>query len=130
MGIAAMAISLDTSDGRPMDSVIAALEALDAVLVANERRSAAMRERIELIRAAREQGSGYAEIVAGEERPLIVEMLTESAQSLDAVGAEVRRSGARALHRDGLTMEQIAEHFGVSRQRIGALLREARHAGR
>jgi predicted transcriptional regulator len=36
----------------------------------------------------------------------------------------VRRTEARTLHREGLTMDQIAQLFGVTRQRVSALLRE------
>jgi DNA-binding transcriptional regulator LsrR (DeoR family) len=38
----------------------------------------------------------------------------------------VRRAEARALYAEGLTMDQIAERFGVTRQRVSALLRKAR----
>ena len=108
------------------DAVLAALTALVDLLAANERRSAGMRERVGEIRRLRAEGLGYGEIVAQEEPPLIVELLTESAQALDAVGARVRRTEAAALYAEGLTMDEIARHFGVTRQRISALLREAR----
>jgi hypothetical protein len=107
------------------DPVLAAFDALERVLDANDRRSAGMRERIAHIREQRAQGLGYRAIVPAEEPPLIVELLTDSAQELDRVGAEVRRTEARALHREGMTMDQIARHFGVTRQRVSALLRSA-----
>jgi Helix-turn-helix domain len=108
------------------DAVLVALTALVDLLAANERRSADMRERVEEIRRLRAAGLGYGEIVAQEEPPLIVGLLTESAQALDAVGARVRRTEAAALYAEGLTMDEIARHFGVTRQRISALLREAK----
>jgi predicted transcriptional regulator len=109
----------------PTDAVLEAMAALEAVLEANTRRSQAMRERIGEIRALRLAGHSYREIVSAEQPPLIVELLTDSAQGLDRAGAEVRRTEARALHREGLTMDEIAELFGVTRQRISALLRAA-----
>lgn len=109
----------------PHDPVLDAMTALEHVLLENERRSTAMRERMALIREQRAQGRDYRTIVAEEEPPLIVELLTDSAQELDRVGAEVRRTEARALHREGATMDQIAGHFGVTRQRVSALLRAA-----
>jgi hypothetical protein len=102
-----------------------ALDALERVLLANERRSVAMRERIARIRAQRAQGLGYRAIVASEDAPLVVELLTASAQELDRAGAAVRRNQARELHREGMSMDQIARHYGVTRQRVSALLRVA-----
>ena len=43
-----------------------------------------------------------------------------------APGARVRRTEALALHNEGMTMERIAERFGVTRSaRIGALARSS-----
>jgi predicted transcriptional regulator len=53
-----------------------------------------------------------------------VQLLTENARLLHAYGHRVRRTEARALHREGLTMDEIARLFGVSRQRVSALLRD------
>jgi DNA-binding transcriptional regulator LsrR (DeoR family) len=53
-------------------------------------------------------------------------LLTESSKALDTSGSNVRRAEAQALHAEGMTMEQIAERFGVTRQRVSALLRKAR----
>ena len=78
-------------------------------------------------RAARRFGASYADIVSSRDGPLLVHLLTESSAALDTSGATVRRAEAQALYREGLTMEQIAEHFGVSRQRVSALLRKVRH---
>jgi len=66
----------------------------------------------------------YTELVASDEGALIVQLLTESSAALDTCGANVRRAEAEALYAEGLTMEQIAERFGVTRQRVSALLRK------
>jgi DNA-binding transcriptional regulator LsrR (DeoR family) len=68
----------------------------------------------------------YAEVVSSNEGPLIVQLLTESSTALDTSGANVRRAEAHALYAEGLTMEQIAKRFGVTRQRVSILLRKAR----
>jgi hypothetical protein len=78
------------------------------------------------IRKARARGLRYSDTVSGENGPLIVQLLTESATALDTCGASVRRAEAQALYDEGMTMEQIAAHFGVTRQRVSALLRKAR----
>src|SRR5687768_17031123 len=113
---------------RRADAVLEALEALDAALVAHVELSSRMRERITHVTAERDGGATYREIVEGEPGPLLVEMLTEASQSLDAAGAAVRRAETRALYDEGLTMEEIASRFHVSRQRVSALLREERRS--
>ncbi len=106
------------------DPLLDSLQVLDDSLRANEQRSHAMRARIAQIRAQRLAGSAYSDIVSMEERPLFVELLTQSVRELDRAGVRVRRDEARALRREGMTMDGIAELFGVSRQRVSALLRE------
>jgi DNA-binding transcriptional regulator LsrR (DeoR family) len=53
-----------------------------------------------------------------------VQLLTQDSAALDIAGANVRRAEAEALYAEGLTMEQIAKSFGVTRQRVSALLRK------
>ncbi len=106
------------------DRLLLSLDVLERSLEANEQRSRAMRTRIAQIRAQRLLGRPYSQIVSEEERPLIVELLTDSVRELDRAGVQVRRHEARALHREGMTMDGIADLFGVSRQRVSALLRE------
>lgn len=45
-------------------------------------------------------------------------------ERLAAAAARLRRTQARALRDDGLTTDRIAELFGVSRQRVSALLKD------
>ena len=89
-----------------------------------------MRARIAQIREQRRAGRPYSEIVAREQRPLVVEMVTQSVRELDGAGVQVRRHEAQALHREGMTMDGIAKLFGVSRQRVSALLRDGGTASR
>lgn len=69
-----------------------------------------------------EAGHPWSEVVTEERRPLIVERLTEILDSLATHGAAFRRGEARVLHAEGLSHERIAALFGVTRQRVGALL--------
>jgi len=73
-------------------------------------------------RERRSEGHSYMEAVAAEERPL-VELVTRMTESLVTAGSRLRRTQARALHEEGATMEQIAQLFGVTRQRVSALLK-------
>jgi DNA-directed RNA polymerase sigma subunit (sigma70/sigma32) len=101
-----------------------ALADLDGALDRNIEMIQRMRERIAEIRGARDSGRPLSEIVPNEKTPLIVQLLTESTNLLHSYGNRVRRTEARALHREGMTMDEIAKLFGVTRQRVSALLRE------
>jgi hypothetical protein len=116
--------SADADDLRVAeDDVVAALAVVeDAVRQATEIANMII-ERAEHIRVMRSEGRPYREIVPNEERPLIVELLTANLDLLSGVGSRLRRAEARALYDEGLTMDDIAALFGVSRQRVAVLLR-------
>jgi hypothetical protein len=101
-----------------------ALDDLDSALDQSVDMARRMKLRITEIRAVRAEGRTLRDIVPGEERPLIVQLLTESTNLLHAYGNRVRRTEALALHKEGMTMDEIATLFGVTRQRVSALLRE------
>lgn len=108
------------------DSFLQALAALELVIAENDRRATLIKKRMGRIRKARARGLLYTDTVSNEDGPLIVQLLTESSAALDSCGANVRRAEAQALHEEGMTMDQIAERFGVTRQRVSALLRKVR----
>ena len=108
------------------DPFLHALTALEEVIAENDRRAKLIKKRMGRIRRARADGLPYSDTVANEDGPLIVQLVTESSTALDSCGASVRRAEAQALYDEGMTMDQIAERFGVSRQRVSVLLRKAR----
>jgi hypothetical protein len=111
------------------DELLEALTALEKVLADNGRRTSLIKKRIAQLRRLRARDVPYTELVASEDGPLIVHLLTQSSAALDTSGANVRRAEAEALYAEGLTMEQIAKSFGVTRQRVSALLRNSpKHA--
>jgi Helix-turn-helix domain of resolvase len=132
MGIAAMGIAVtgivstmmarttDTSN----DEFLEALVALEEALADNGKRAGLIKKRIAQLRRSRARNMPYTELVASGDGPLIVQLLTESSTALDSCGAGVRRAEAKALYAEGQTMEQIAKSFGVTRQRVSALLRK------
>ena len=115
-----MAVTPDMTD----DEFLEALTALEEVLADNGRRAGLIKKRIAQLRRMRARDVPYTELVASEDGPLIVQLLTESSTALDSCGANVRRAEAEALYAEGLTMERIAKSFGVTRQRVSALLRK------
>jgi DNA-directed RNA polymerase sigma subunit (sigma70/sigma32) len=108
------------------DAFLQALTALEEVIADNDQRAKLIKKRMARIRRARDEGLPYSAAVADEDGPLIVQLLTESSTALDTCGASVRRAEAQALYDEGMTMEQIADRFGVTRQRVSALLRKVR----
>jgi hypothetical protein len=80
--------------------------------------------------------SRFAESMAGKESlpyqqllPLrrrleVIEQISTALRELNRHGHLFRRVEARALYAEGMTMSQLAYVFGVSRQRVSALLRE------
>lgn len=101
-----------------------ALEDLDRALELNIERAHRMKKRIVELQRAIGEGAPLIDTVPTEQAPLIVQLLTDSAETLQECGSRVRRTEAAALHSQGMTMDQIAKLFGVTRQRVSALLRE------
>ncbi len=108
------------------DAFLDALTTLEDVLADNGMRASLIKRRIAQLRRLRSKGASYTELVSSDHGPLIVQLLTESSTALDTTGANVRRAEAQALYAEGMTMEQIADRFGVTRQRVSMLLRKAR----
>jgi hypothetical protein len=81
--------------------------------------------RARALAADTDAGRPLLHTVTQEARPLIVERITDILDTLGASGAKFRRTEARVLHEEGLSHERIAALFGVTRQRVGALLAAA-----
>jgi hypothetical protein len=72
----------------------------------------------------RGEGMSWYDIVSGEERPLIVEQISSAMSSLATAGGQWRREQAAALSAEGVSIYRIAALYGVTRQRVSALLRD------
>lgn len=130
MPIAAIAIaSYAPSMGELHGETDGVLEALAPLVDDLQTNIDSSRQAIELaegIRALRLEGHTYSQILAETGKPLVVELITENLERLQDSGASLRQAHAAALHSEGMTMDEIAEIFGVSRQRISALIRSWR----
>lgn len=101
------------------------LTALDDLVAAGERMAwllALIGEHAEDMHAGRRQGLPYRDIVYRENRPLVVEALTDTIARFEAAGTRFRQAKAAALRAEGLTLEEIGGLFGLTRQRISELL--------
>lgn len=104
-----------------------ALDEFEAAAADNLQRDIEIRRRIARLREHLDDGRPVAELVSSEEAPRVMELLTTTMTTLDTVGSRLRAELAISLREEGLTIEAIATLFGVTRQRISALLR--RHGG-
>jgi hypothetical protein len=86
------------------------------------------RKRANALREDRQSGRTWLDIVSGEERPLVVESISTVLNRLATTGSVWRREQAAALQGEDVSINRIAAMFGVTRQRISALLREREEA--
>jgi hypothetical protein len=86
------------------------------------------RAKANALREDRRTGRSWEDIVMAEERPLVVESISTVLSSLATIGSSFRREQAAALQGEDVSINRIAAMFGVTRQRISALLREREEA--
>lgn len=101
-----------------------ALAEIDLAVRENVARSQEIQDRVEWLIESLDDGGSVTEIAENEAKPKIVEMITTNIETLQSIGSQLRQAEARALRAEGATMEWIADLFGVTRQRISALLRQ------
>lgn len=120
-----------TSSSPAIDRLLAAVAEIEEAAAENVERSLEIQRRVARLRERLQAGESLAEIVESEEPPRVVELLSMNMLTLETVGSELRAAQAIALREEGLTLAAIGELFGVTRQRISALLmqRAALEAG-
>jgi hypothetical protein len=104
-------------------ALVALVDEIGVVIAELER----ARERAYDLQRERRRGGSWEQIVVAEERPLIVEQLSSAMASLAGAGGHWRRMQAHALHDEGVSINRIAALYGVTRQRVSALLRGREH---
>ena len=107
------------------DAAVEALEGLIACLGASIEELERARARAEQLLIDRRAGHPWLDLVTEEARPLVVESISTVLGSLATAGHAWRREEAAALQREKVSINRIASLFGVTRQRISALLRES-----
>ncbi len=125
--------SRENAAGRPdadqqalsADPTLLALQELVAAAEQVGRMTEHVCTRARHIRARRQEGLPYRQIVTDEDEPLIAALLTENIQRLETAGTRFRQAEAHALHDEGMTMEEIGGLFRLTRQRISTLIRAA-----
>lgn len=102
------------------------LEALDGILAAARENIVSwvgVMERVEAIREQRRLGIAYTEMKIEGTTPPIIDTVARNQERLGVAAAALRRAAAHAMAAEGMSHADIARAFGVSRQRVGMLLR-------
>ena len=102
------------------------LEALDELVAAGRSNIVAwmgVMSRVDEVRALRSCGTAYKDMTLAEGFS-IAEAVAANQERLTAAAARFRRATVRQLHDEGMTPSAIARAFGVTRQRVAALLTE------
>ncbi len=112
------------SDQIEHDPAARALRDLMTVLDTCMTELAGARSRAEKLLEERQAGRAWLDIVTAESRPLVVEQISSVMAALASAGGAWRREQAHALTSEQVSINRIAAMYGVTRQRISALLRE------
>jgi DNA invertase Pin-like site-specific DNA recombinase len=105
------------------DEVLDALDALLRAVDVNFESWNRVRERAKSVREQRDRGLRYSEMAIEGEGPAVIEVVAQNQERLTAAAARFRRALARTLAEEGWSYAEIARTFGVSRQRVGSLLK-------
>lgn len=108
----------------PVDHrALASLDDLAAALDDNARDQRLLAGRIRYLRAGAAKGKRWKDLLDGEPRPGALQLSSTILARLTEGSASLRRGLVRALRAEGATIPAIAEHLGVSHQRVSSLLR-------
>ena len=113
----------------PVERLLVALTELETAARNNVERSRQLQRRARYLKKRLQAGDDLTGLVVAEPAPRMVELLSSNMATLETAGAEFRAAEALALRAEGLTIEAIAELFGVTRQRISALLKQKAAVG-
>ena len=116
------------TDRTEQDPAVRALTELVTVLDRCMTELSGARARAEKLLEERQNGQAWLDLVTAESRPLVVEQISSVMAALAGAGGAWRREQAHALASEGVSINRIAAMFGVTRQRISALLRERARA--
>jgi hypothetical protein len=111
------------------DEVLLALGELEAALVRNAEDERLLAARIAQVRLARETGGDWKTILADEDEPGTVQLISTILRRQSEASGYLRRSMVVALRAEGQSIPSIAHLFGVTHQRVSNLLRRVAQGG-
>jgi hypothetical protein len=117
-------VTLDqNSTGGGSDEVLNALNELESALRENAESERLLFQRIAEVRLARENGKDWKSILAAEDDPGTVQLVSSVLRRQSEASGYLRRSLVVALRAEGQSIPSIANLFGVTHQRVSNLLR-------
>jgi hypothetical protein len=105
------------------DPVVTALSALSDVATSSADDLMGLNEHLDEIRSRRIRGWSWHRIIADGDVPNPLSLLTHVATNFARASGAFRRALAVGLRKEGMQVTEIASLFGVSRQRVSALIR-------
>jgi hypothetical protein len=109
------------------DGELAALDDLVTAVEQNARDERMLARRIGQLRNGRAEGRSWHDVLDREKRPGALELSAKALGRLTESSGRLRRALARGLRAEGASIPAIAALFGVSHQRVSALLRRGGH---
>jgi hypothetical protein len=113
----------DHNGSSSSDDVLRALNELESVLRENAESERMLFQRIAEVRLARENGKEWKSILAAEDDPGTVQLVSTVLRRQSEASGYLRRSLVVALRAEGQSIPSIANLFGVTHQRVSNLLR-------
>jgi hypothetical protein len=105
------------------DPVVAALSTLSDVATHSADDLMGLNDHLETIRSHRVRGWSWHRIISDDAVPNPLAVLTAIAANFARASGAFRRALAVGLRKEGMQVTEIAALFGVSRQRVSALIR-------
>ena len=109
--------------------VLAALDAVSEVSDSSNELANEAAERAEQIRSQRSDGESWQDIVSSGFAPSLFELLNRIIAEFAGTTSRLRRALVHMLVQEGMRHLAIAELFDLSRQRIGAILKQSPRGG-
>jgi hypothetical protein len=125
----AMSGDKDSGSESGADEVLSALDELEVVLKENAEHERALLQRIASVRLARQSGQEWKSILADENEPGTVQLVSTILRRQSEASGYLRRSLVVALRAEGQSIPSIAHLFGVTHQRVSNLLRRVAQGG-
>jgi predicted XRE-type DNA-binding protein len=111
------------SGGTREDPVVTALTTLSDVAASSADDLIGLNEHLDAIRSRRIRGWSWHRIISDVDVPNPLSLLTTIATNFARASGAFRRALAVGLRKEGMQVTEIAALFGVSRQRVSALIR-------
>jgi hypothetical protein len=118
---------VEYGEGKPgetgEDPVVEALAALSDVAASSADDLISLNENLAALRNHRVRGRSWHRIISDGDSPNPLPTLTTIATNFARASGAFRRALAVGLRKEGMQVSEIAALFGVSRQRVSALIR-------